>query len=216
VIIIGGGGGGGLLLLMFMTMVFFVLVPVLFARSARRAVVLTSPEPLGWQRPQPQSSGWELPEEPAVPPVVKGDVVSLQDRLAHDVRSLDPGTDPVSRQALADASERYSTCSTLLERASSQAQLRTAWLAAVEGLTATRLVRTRLGLDPGPEIPLRPPDRGCSSPPASTWAGSPTWAGPRTSPGARTGSPAAPTAVGTCPAGGTTRPSGPARSSSVV
>ena len=84
------------------------------------------------------------------------DVVSLRDRLGHDVRTLDRGTDPVSRQALADAAERLSTCSALLDGATSDAQMRTAWLAAVEVLTASRLVRTRAGLDPGPAIPLPP------------------------------------------------------------
>ena len=42
----------------------------------------------------------------------------------------------VARQAMADASERLAMSSTLLERAESDAQLRTAWLAAVEGLAA--------------------------------------------------------------------------------
>jgi hypothetical protein len=91
-----------------------------------------------------------------LPPVNAADVSSLRDRLGHDVRSLEPGDDPVSRQAMADASERYSTASTLLERASSDAQLRTAWLAAVEGLAATRTVRQRLGLDLGPPVPSLP------------------------------------------------------------
>lgn len=90
-------------------------------------------------------------------PVHPVQVESLRDRLGHDVRTLVPGTDPVAQQALADASERFATCTLLLERAESQPELRTAWLAAVEGLTASRLVRVRQGLDPGPEIPL-PPD----------------------------------------------------------
>lgn len=91
------------------------------------------------------------------PPVHPVQVESLRDRLGHDVQTLTPGDDPVAQQALADASERFTTCSTLLERAESQPELRTAWLAAVEGLTAARLVRARQGLDPGPDIPLPPP-----------------------------------------------------------
>jgi hypothetical protein len=59
---------------------------------------------------------------------------------------------------MADAAERYATSTSLLERARSQDQLRTAWLAAAEGLHATRLVRERLGLDPGPAPAL--PDAG--------------------------------------------------------
>ena len=89
-------------------------------------------------------------------PVHPVQVESLRDRLGHDVRTLAPGSDPVCQQALADASERLTTCSLLLQRAESEQELRTAWLAAVEGLTATRLVRVRQGLDPGPEIPLPP------------------------------------------------------------
>lgn len=98
------------------------------------------------------------PRQPAVetPPVHRVQVESLRDRLGHDIRTLAPGSDPVAEQALADASERFTACSVLLERADSQPELRTAWLAAVEGLTASRLVRVRLGLDPGPEIPLPP------------------------------------------------------------
>lgn len=92
-----------------------------------------------------------------VTPVHPVQVESLRDRLGHDVRTLAPGSDPVCQQALADASERLTTCSLLLQRAESETELRTAWLAAVDGLTATRLVRVRQGLDPGPEIPL-PPD----------------------------------------------------------
>ena len=92
-----------------------------------------------------------------VAPVHPVQVESLRDRLGHDVRTLSPGADPVCQQALADAAERLTTCSLLLQRAESDTELRTAWLAAVEGLTASRLVRVRQGLDPGPEIPL-PPD----------------------------------------------------------
>ena len=150
-IIIGGGGGLALLLLLAF-LVLFVVLPIALLRAAHRAV--SSPAP-GWAGAY-EEPRWELPREPALPPVSPGEVSSLRDRLGHDVRTLDPRGDRVARQALADASERYSTCSALLERADSQAQLRTAWLAAAEGLSASRLVRTRLGLDPGPEIPLPP------------------------------------------------------------
>lgn len=146
--------GGGVLPGLLVLAVFF-LVPLLLLRSAvRRSTSYAGPFPQQQYR-QPVG-GWDVPQQPALPPVAAADVASLRDRLGHDVRTLDPGTDPVSRQALADASERLSTCSTLLDDARSDAQLRTAWLAAVEGLTASRLVRTRAGLDPGPEIPLPP------------------------------------------------------------
>lgn len=106
------------------------------------------------------------PSRPALPGPARVDpaqVASMRDRLGHDVQTLTPGDDPVARQALSDAAERWSTCSLLLERARSrddaaavQGQLRASWQAAAEGLTSTRLVRRRLGLDPGPDIPLPP------------------------------------------------------------
>ena len=107
------------------------------------------------QRGRPREVGGPRSLEGATP-VHPVQVESLRDRLGHDVRTLEPGSDPVAQQALADAAERFTTCSLLLERATSQPELRTAWLAAVEGLTASRLVRVRQGLDPGPEIPLPP------------------------------------------------------------
>ena len=172
-IFIGGGGGGIVLLILFVVLllgggqsaipllVLFAL-PFFLIRAAMRrsSAVLTTGG--GWQAtswPQPQSrqaSGWQPPTEPVLPPVTAADVSSLRDRLGHDVSTLQPGDDPVARQALADASERYSTASTLLERASSDAQRRTAWLAVVEGLAAARVARQRLGLDLGPPIPALP------------------------------------------------------------
>ena len=112
--------------------------------------------PPTWSPGPPPLPRWQAPAQPVLPAVSAADVTSLRDRLGSDVRTLDPGQDPVARQALADASERLSTASALLERASSDAQLRTAWLATVEGLQAARVVRGRLGLDAGPPIPTLP------------------------------------------------------------
>jgi len=99
----------------------------------------------------------------AFPQVHPAQVASLRDRLGHDVQTLTPGQDPVARQALSDAAERWSTCSLLLDGARSQqdgvavqGELLAAWQAAAEGLTSSRLVRQRLGLDPGPDIPMPP------------------------------------------------------------
>ena len=180
-IFVGGGGmgfllvgivllllfsGGDLFPLLFLAM-FFGL-PFLFMRSMirsarRRTPLMTGgwsgqvgyPQAYPPSRPQPSSS-WQPPQEPVLPRVSAADVSSLRDRLGHDVISLQPGTDPMARQALADASERHATASTLLERATTDAQLRTAWLAAVEGLQAAQVVRRQLGLDPGPPIPALP------------------------------------------------------------
>ena len=180
--IVVGGGGAVFLLFLFVVLALVVLLPTLLLRSSRRAALTGpawGPGP-GWAPAQ----GWDVPQQPALPPVSPADVVSLRDRLGHDVRTLEPGDDPVSRQALADAAERHSTCSALLERAgSSQAQLRTAWLAAAEGLTAARLVRTRQGLDPGPEVPLPPTGPRLTAPTRVDVGGRTASGGPAYEPG---------------------------------
>lgn len=134
--------------LVWLALAVLVVLVAVVVLSVARAAGGASALPAG------RSDG-QLPRD--TPPVHPVQVASLRDRLGHDVQTLTPGDDPVAQQALADASERFTTCSTLLERAESQPELRTAWLAAVEGLTATRLVRARQGLDPGPDIPLPPP-----------------------------------------------------------
>lgn len=174
---------------LFFLLLFFG-IPFLMLRSFMKSVGRARPVPVGrgWQTttwpPRPQSappSPWQLPEQPVLPRVSAADVSSLRDRLGHDVISLQPGGDPVARQALADASERLSTASGLLERATTDAQLRTAWLAAVEGLQAARVVRRQLGLDPGPPIPSLPSAGPQLSAPTQLdvegrrYAGSPTY-----------------------------------------
>jgi hypothetical protein len=157
VIVYGGSGGGGLLFFLLMFLLFFVVVPAFFLRSARRSFEGVQQYGDGPRQYPQQYAPLMASSDPQ--PVVAADVQSVRDRLGHDVRSLQAGDDPVARQAMADASERYATCSSLLDRATSQDQLRTAWLAAAEGLHATRLVRERLGLDPGP-APALPPSEG--------------------------------------------------------
>lgn len=83
----------------------------------------------------------------------RAEVDALQGRLAADISNLDAGADPVNRQALADASERYNAAGALLGTASSMGELLVAKRIAVEGLTATRLVRQRQGLPLGAELP---------------------------------------------------------------
>jgi hypothetical protein len=89
---------------------------------------------------------------------LRAEVEQLYDRLAADVLNLDAGDNAVARQALADASERYSACGSLLATADSPAEFAAARRTAVEGLTAARTARTALGIDPGPPIPLVPGD----------------------------------------------------------
>jgi len=89
----------------------------------------------------------------------RADVESLYHRLGADVSNLAPGDDAVARQALADAAERYNATGALLSKSDTPAEFAAARRTAVEGLTAARLVRTRLGLDPGPDVPP-PPGEG--------------------------------------------------------
>ena len=89
----------------------------------------------------------------------RADVESLYGRLGADVSMLAAGDDDVARQALADAGERYTMTGALLARADTPGEFAAARRTAVEGLTASRVARERLGLDPGPEIPL-PPGQG--------------------------------------------------------
>jgi len=84
---------------------------------------------------------------------LRADVDSLQARLAADVSNLDPGNDPVCQQALVDASERASAAGALMSRARSAGEFDVAKRTVLEGLTATRLVRARLGLPLGPDLP---------------------------------------------------------------
>lgn len=87
---------------------------------------------------------------------LRAEVDSLQARLAADVSNLDPGDDPVARQALADASERATSAGSLMSRAATAAEFDVAKRIVVEGLTATRLVRERQGLPLGPDLPVDP------------------------------------------------------------
>lgn len=85
---------------------------------------------------------------------LRADVESLYGRLGSDVQLLAPGDDPVAEQALADAAERYTATGALLARADSPGEFAAARRTAVEGITAARVVRERLGLDPGPDVPV--------------------------------------------------------------
>ena len=98
-------------------------------------------------------------EDPAFN-AAKAEVEALVQRLAHDVMTLDDGGDPKNRQALADASERYNTAGAQMGEAKDLGALQVVRAITLEGLHATRLVRTRMGLDPGPDpaaVPMAPP-----------------------------------------------------------
>jgi hypothetical protein len=85
---------------------------------------------------------------------LRADVESLYGRLGSDVQLLAPGDDAVARQALADASERYTATGALLAKADTPGEFAAARRTAVEGIAAARVVRQRLGLDPGPDVPV--------------------------------------------------------------
>ncbi len=84
---------------------------------------------------------------------LRADILSMYNRLAADVSNLDPGDDPITRQAVADAAERYTSTGALLDQADTTGEFAAARRTVVEGLVAARTARERLGLDPGPEIP---------------------------------------------------------------
>lgn len=77
------------------------------------------------------------------------------ERLGGQVFNLD-GTDEASKQAMADASERYTAAVSELEQARSPVQAQLAKDTALEGLYYVRAARSAMGLDPGPELPPTP------------------------------------------------------------
>ena len=75
------------------------------------------------------------------------------ERLGGQVMNLHGG-EPAVRQALADASERYTAAGAQLDRATTERQYELARETALEGLAYVRAARTALGIDPGPELPV--------------------------------------------------------------
>ncbi|PWW56188.1 hypothetical protein [Actinokineospora spheciospongiae] len=80
------------------------------------------------------------------------------ERLGGQVVNL-TGTDEASRQALADASERYTAAGSQMEQATTAEQCRLVTKTAMEGLYYVRAARTAMGIDPGPELPADPEQR---------------------------------------------------------
>lgn len=81
----------------------------------------------------------------------KADARRVIERLGGQVLNLS-GTDEASKQALADASERYTAASSQIEQATSARQAELAKESAIEGLYYVRAARTAMGMDPGPEL----------------------------------------------------------------
>lgn len=82
----------------------------------------------------------------------KADARQAIERLGGQIYNL-TGTDDASRQALADAAERFTAAGSQIDQAQSPAQARLAKQTALEGLYYIRAARTAMGMDPGPEIP---------------------------------------------------------------
>ena len=83
--------------------------------------------------------------------VERDEVTALQQRLGNDVLTLQPNGDPVVVQALGDAGERFNAATPMLAQADDVPKLAGVRRVVLEGLAASRLARTRLGLDPGPD-----------------------------------------------------------------
>ncbi len=77
------------------------------------------------------------------------------ERLGGQVLSL-VGTDEPSKQALADAAERYTAAGSQMESARTAAQCRLVTQTALEGLYYVRAARSAMGMDPGPDLPSVP------------------------------------------------------------
>jgi hypothetical protein len=81
----------------------------------------------------------------------KADARRVIERLGGQVLNL-TGTDDASKQAMADASERYNAAASQIEQATSVRQAQLAKESAVEGLYYVRAARQAMGIDPGPEL----------------------------------------------------------------
>jgi hypothetical protein len=81
----------------------------------------------------------------------KADARRVIERLGGQVLNL-TGTDDASKQAMADASERYTAASSQIDQATTARQALLAKESAMEGLYYVRAARVAMGIDPGPEL----------------------------------------------------------------
>jgi hypothetical protein len=81
----------------------------------------------------------------------KADARRVIERLGGQVLNL-TGTDDASKQAMADASERYTAASSQIDQATTARQAVLAKESAMEGLYYVRAARVAMGIDPGPEL----------------------------------------------------------------
>src|SRR5258708_19009628 len=81
----------------------------------------------------------------------KADARRAIERLGGQVLNL-TGTDDASKQAMADASERYTAASSQIDQAATARQALLAKESAMEGLYYLRAAPVAMGIDPGPEL----------------------------------------------------------------
>jgi hypothetical protein len=89
-------------------------------------------------------------------------VMPYYDRLANEINTLNPGDVQRAQQALADASERFTSAGGQLAAADTVEKYAQARRTVLEGLYAARTAREALGIDPGP--PLPPIDEQAAAP----------------------------------------------------
>ncbi|MFB7717725.1 DUF1542 domain-containing protein [Nocardia sp. NPDC056100] len=82
----------------------------------------------------------------------KADARRVIERLGGQVYNL-TGNDEPSKQALADAGERFNAAGSQIEQATTPAQARLAKETALEGLYYVRAARSAMKMDPGPDVP---------------------------------------------------------------
>ena len=99
--------------------------------GARRATLPAETRP-PWPTPRP------TPAEPSIASAAR--CINLS------------GTDDASKQALADASERFNAAGSQIDQATTAKQALLAKESAIEGLYYVRAARTAMGMDPGPEL----------------------------------------------------------------
>lgn len=85
----------------------------------------------------------------------KADARRWVERLGGQVMNL-VGTNEAAKQALADASERYTAAGSQMEQATTAEQSRLVKQTAMEGLYYVRAARLAMDMDPGPELPSDP------------------------------------------------------------
>ncbi len=81
----------------------------------------------------------------------KADARRVIERLGGQVLNL-TGTDDASKQAMADASERYTAASSQIDQATTARQAQLAKESAMEGLYYIRAARVAMSMDPGPDL----------------------------------------------------------------